>query len=132
MPKTKTEIKEEWDLWGSEKPWYCPQCDSLLSIKDNPECDGTDPFIPETEWNKHPCEKASDSISFEKFAEIINRWFENVETASDKTKYLQYEEEELKVAPASFKEVKLTKELKKILEEQLNEKMVTGEEEPEE
>lgn len=130
MPKTKAELKEEWDLWGQEKPWYCPQCDSLLSIEANPECDGTDPFIPETDWNKHPREVATGPVSFDKFSEIMNRWFENVDPSSEKKKYLQYEEEELQVAPASFKEIKLPKELKEILEEQLNGRVIV-EEEPE-
>lgn len=129
MTISKDDIEAEWEMWGPDKPWHCTQCDSLLSIKDVPECDGTDPFIPESEWKKHIAEKATGPLSFEQFSEIMIRWWKRVEPTPDKAKYLQYKEPELTTSSEKFKELKISKELKEILEEQLNTSTFDHEEE---
>ena len=73
MSLSKEEIKIEWEMW-EVKPWHCPKCNMLLSTELYSECDGTDPEIPEDCWTPHEKIITTESVSYEKFSEILIGW----------------------------------------------------------
>jgi hypothetical protein len=79
MKISKEELKEEWESWAGQKPWYCPKCNMLLSGNEYSECDGTDPDLPEEDWSPHETTKATASVSFSQFSEIVTKWYEEIE-----------------------------------------------------
>lgn len=74
MLLTEEDLKLDWDSWGSNKPWYCPLCDTLLASDYYYECDGTDPTVSEVYWTKHKKFKRTEPVTFDQFCKIVKAW----------------------------------------------------------
>jgi hypothetical protein len=111
MPISKEEIIKEWEK-HEEKPWYCSKCDTFLSIKDFPECDGTDEFL--LSQKKHELVPAGKPVTFEQFSEIMSRWFAGTEKV-DKDKFIKLEEQKLTPGDLSFSKDDIPDNLEEVL-----------------
>lgn len=81
-------IKEEWELWGDNKPWHCSKCDRLVSSENN-ICNGYVEALPLDEQEIHENTYATMPITYEIFGEIIKRWNGYIPD-NEKTKYYTY------------------------------------------
>ncbi len=75
--KIAESIKEAWEDWGKEKPWYCPKCDILLNKSFFPECSGgSHPYKPTVGYMPdHTTIKAKRSVTFEEFCTIMFNYY---------------------------------------------------------
>lgn len=74
---TEKDLEYEWGLWGDDpegKPWQCPECKNLMSIRHYKECTGTDPYMPKEEWTPHRAIKATRALTFTEFAKVAEAW----------------------------------------------------------
>lgn len=74
MLLTEEDLEFDWKSWGSNKPWYCPVCDTLLSSDYYEKCDGTDPTVLKKFWNKHKEVKKGKPVTFNEFCRILKDW----------------------------------------------------------
>ena len=71
MRITEEDLELEWAVWGDFKPGWCPHCKTFLASDFYKECDGTDPMVPENEWNKHSLIIARPPLEKEEFASCL-------------------------------------------------------------